>query len=459
MSKILKNNTASIVEINDVGISVPASGQITINTADFDDFAASNDVVALIGTGTLTVNDGSFDLDLSDGIKLIQGLFPNTIAIPGDPGPAGAHGFGIYAFANVTSSGVVNKGRGLTVSRTATGTYQYTLTTPTPDANYIVSAGFENLGTNTDTNWFVNNKTVNGFTLTMGIGDNGTAVDTLTDFNHSVTIFGDAGPQGISSAYDAWLSIGNTGTEQDFLNTLVSTVPGPQGPTGATGATGPAGPAGPQGPTGDTGPQGLQGVQGPQGDPGPQGIQGPQGLTGDTGPQGPTGATGATGPTGPQGDTGPQGPQGIQGLTGDTGPQGPQGPQGDPGPVSIFGTEFQRFEDLTQSSTTSGNYVEKASFNTTALPAGQYYIRCQYRWRQNNTGDDFRARLQIDDSTTLFEHQQEPKDGLADQRLWFRWDDVISVIGGSLQLDVDFSQVAGNTATISDVTLLLWRVS
>ena len=61
------------------------------------------------------------------------------------------------------------------------------------------------------------------------------------------------------SAYEVWLAEGNIGSEQDFLDRLVSTVPGP---TGA------------QGPTGATGPQGVQGIKGVQGVQGVQGIPG-----------------------------------------------------------------------------------------------------------------------------------------------------------------------------------------
>ena len=46
------------------------------------------------------------------------------------------------------------------------------------------------------------------------------------------------GPQG-SSAYEIWLNLGNTGTEQDFIDSL-------------TGPAGPAGPPGPPGPAGST---------------------------------------------------------------------------------------------------------------------------------------------------------------------------------------------------------------
>ena len=81
------------------------------------------------------------------------------------------------------------------------------------------------------------------------------------------------------SAYDIWLSNGNSGTELEFINSL----------------------------KGDTGAQGAQGAQGPQG---ATGLQGPQGPLGLTGPQGPTGAQG------PQGIQGPMGPAGADGADG-----------------------------------------------------------------------------------------------------------------------------------------------
>ena len=126
-------------------------------------------------------------------------------------------------------------------------------------------------------------------------------------------LMGDKGDRGLS-AYEVWLGEGNVGTEQDFLDSLVSTVPGPQG---------------------------IQGIQGNVGPVGPQGSQGPKGDVGDAGPQGPQGIQGSTGPTGPKGDTGEQGLQGVQGIQGpkgDTGETGTQGPQGIQGPVGPAGT-------------------------------------------------------------------------------------------------------------------------
>ncbi len=150
---------------------------------------------------------------------------------------------------------------------------------------------------------------------------------------------GPQGPAGVNgqnglSAYQVWLSLGNTGSESDFISSLsgpqgVAGPIGPQGPTGATGAQGPAGNDGATGPQGPTGPQGTTGAQGPAG---------PQGATGAQGPAGNDGAAGQQGPTGPQGATGAQGPAGPQGATGAAGPQGPTGPQGATGPQGPAGS-------------------------------------------------------------------------------------------------------------------------
>lgn len=199
-------------------------------------------------------------------------------------------------------------------------------------------------------------------------------------------IQGIQGVQGIQgeygdSAYQVWLSEGNSGTESDFLLDLV----GEQGPQGIQGIQGIQGVQGDIGfpafqfdtrrvladqylageiveyngnyficlanndaipPTGGAigvywnsysfiGPQGPQGIQGIQGEIGPQGVQGEQGIQGiqgEIGPQGPQGIQGIQGEVGPQGiqgETGAQGPQGIQGLKGDKGDQGDPGLDGD----------------------------------------------------------------------------------------------------------------------------------
>ena len=242
MSKIIKNTTGVDVEVGDTGVTVSANSSYTIPPQDYDIWAGSEDIVLPIANGTIVVNDGLEDLSNAYGVSYVQGRFNTTLDLGGStvigpqgpPGDIGENGFGIYAFSNTAANGTILKARGLAVSKTATGTYQYSFTTATPDANYIPTASFFNIGTNTDTNYFIDSKTVNGFILTTGIGDNGTSPDSLADFNHGVTVLGDASPQGVTSAYEAWLSLGNTGTEQDFLDTLV----GEQGIQGIQGVAG-----------------------------------------------------------------------------------------------------------------------------------------------------------------------------------------------------------------------------
>jgi hypothetical protein len=79
MSKILKNNTLSTISILDTGISVLASSQYTIPPQDYLLWAASNNIITEIGNGNLIVNDGSTDLNISDGTDLIKGISSKKI--------------------------------------------------------------------------------------------------------------------------------------------------------------------------------------------------------------------------------------------------------------------------------------------------------------------------------------------------------------------------------------------
>ena len=118
---------------------------------------------------------------------------------------------------------------------------------------------------------------------------------------------GDSCKTGLS-AYEVWLSVGNEGSEQDFLESLVGE-PGADGYQGSDGFRGESGPsayqiwldAGNEGSPQEfldslIGPRGASGAPGASGSPGdPGGPSGPSGPAGPTGPSGPTGLTGADG--------------------------------------------------------------------------------------------------------------------------------------------------------------------
>ena len=154
----------------------------------------------------------------------------NTIAftIPrGDTGPQGVQGntgVGIYAHARVNSNGTAVYTSGVTVSKTATGIYDYTFVSSLPDSEYSV-IGTPAISPGTDPNIFVSNITTTGFRITVGVGDNSSTADVATDIAHSVAVFTKGGgPSGLTNTYDIWLDNGNTGTEQDFLDSLVASL-------------------------------------------------------------------------------------------------------------------------------------------------------------------------------------------------------------------------------------------
>ena len=143
--------------------------------------------------------------------------------------------------------------------------------------------------------------------------------------------------------YDLWLDAGNTGTLQDFLNTLRGPtgpqgpqgIPGPMGQKGETGAAGNTGPQGPTGATGETGPKGDKGDKGDTGAVGPAGARGEQGIQGIPGPKGNQGIQGPQGVKGDTGTKGDVGAQGAAGTSGATGATGAKGDKGDPGAVIL----------------------------------------------------------------------------------------------------------------------------
>lgn len=112
MSKILKNTTAGIITVTDMGINISASpGQYLIQPQEYLMWAASNDVVTLVGNGDLVVNDGSYDLSISDGIDLIKGIFPKDLGVLSgdDQTPIGHVGDRLKVDATVTVSNVVSQ--------------------------------------------------------------------------------------------------------------------------------------------------------------------------------------------------------------------------------------------------------------------------------------------------------------------------------------------------------------
>lgn len=73
--KILKNTTLSDIELLELGVTVPASGQYEVGTSDYLILAQSNSIselTSLINSGDIIVNDGTDDLSIEDALEYIK---------------------------------------------------------------------------------------------------------------------------------------------------------------------------------------------------------------------------------------------------------------------------------------------------------------------------------------------------------------------------------------------------
>lgn len=128
----------------------------------------------------------------------------------------------------------------------------------------------------------------------------------------------------------------------------------------------------------------------------------------------------------------------------------------------IFGTQFQEGSSDGVSTTTSTTFQQKLRITTPVVPAGTYRIACSYNWllSSNTAGRSFDGRIEVDDTTTIFTHQQRPANTDA-TGLWvaggFAY---IALTNDAHTIDLDYRTTDGAaTATISKAKLEVWRVS
>lgn len=149
-----------------------------------------------------------------------------------------------------------------------------------------------------------------------------------------------------------------------------------------------------------------------------------------------------------KGDDGDQGLQGIQGLTGS---------QGAAGQVSIFGSEYTFIESIAQSQTTSQTPFNKVTLSLTSIPIGTYRLSWNYSFAHSSTSKDFRAEIIID-SSQVFYHSQEIKDGGTDQSLSVSGFKTGISLGGDHTILLNY-WAEKHTAYIENAVLEIWRLT
>ncbi|NGX85318.1 collagen-like protein, partial [Aequorivita sp. KMM 9714] len=245
------NGTYTLTNANGDTITVDVVGDVVTNIQNQGDIY--NEIINLI------TNTTGSDLFVDNG----DGTFTHT-TVNGD----------VITFdANTTT--LVDNGNGT-----------YTLTNANGDSITIDVVG--DVVTNIQNQGDIYNEIINLIDLNetaTNLVDNGDGTITYTnEDNVSVIIDLATGPQGPAgedgkSAYQEWLEAGNSGTEQDFLDSLIGAT-GPQGPAGEDGKSAyqewlEAGNSGAEQDFLDS----LIGATGPQGPAGQDGVVDPKDLT------------------------------------------------------------------------------------------------------------------------------------------------------------------------------------
>ena len=126
---------------------------------------------------------------------------------------------------------------------------------------------------------------------------------------------------------------------------------------------------------------------------------------------------------------------------------------------SVFGSHYQYVKVVSGTWTTSTSYTQKATMTTGSLPSGNYRIGWSYEWNQESKDRQFKARIQVNNSTTVMEVITESKEvsGMKQRGSGF---EILESFSGVATIDLDYATSDDDDASyISDVVMEIYRVS
>lgn len=134
--------------------------------------------------------------------------------------------------------------------------------------------------------------------------------------------------------------------------------------------------------------------------------------------------------------------------------------------TGVFGSQYFYAENDSISTMTSTTFQQKLRLTTPSIPAGTYRIGWSYQWNHDSTNNGFEGRVQIDDSTEIQYHQQEPQDSAGtfgstgtDQKHTSSGFKNVVLSSGVHFVDVDFrTNAAGVESSIWNTRIEIWRV-
>ena len=135
-------------------------------------------------------------------------------------------------------------------------------------------------------------------------------------------------------------------------------------------------------------------------------------------------------------------------------------------PLPVFGQNYQKAERTDEQSTGSTTFQNYLTLTTPSIPAGEYIVNWFMVTRRSNTGADFSARVQVDDTIDLVDPanggsiQVEHKDSGTNQRVPYSSHNTFTTLSaGTHTIDIDYREQGGGTSYVFHAVLTMWRVA
>lgn len=144
------------------------------------------------------------------------------------------------------------------------------------------------------------------------------------------------------------------------------------------------------------------------------------------------------------------------------GTQGATGPAGPVGPSGVFGSEFEKFESLGQSNTSSA-LVDKIDATTALKLPGTYRIGFTVDVTNNDGTDQYDVQFLVD-GAAIHQHTNgndqytNKPNGNNDWEVYCTFHYVTLASAATIDLNIKFG-TNDNTARASNATIEIWRVS
>ena len=123
-----------------------------------------------------------------------------------------------------------------------------------------------------------------------------------------------------------------------------------------------------------------------------------------------------------------------------------------------FGSWYGWSFSDSESNTNSTSWVNKVTYTSPSVPAGYYRVGYQFEWRRNSASNDFKARIQIDNTNTIMEMNEESKD----INSWHHVGGfvIVNLTNASHTIDIDFSgENTGSTSYIRRARIEFWMIN